>query len=70
VTATSDPGEAVLPTAVVVASFLARITKHDVREANRVGQREREHEDAGKGHVQGVARSPDGQAMKLAGFTS
>ena len=60
VTATGEAREAVLPAPVAVAvaaDLLARVAEHDVREADRVGQREREHEDAREGHVQAVAWS-------------
>ena len=49
-TATSDAWQAVGAAAIVVAYLLTPVIHHQIREADHVGQRDREQEDASQGH--------------------
>jgi hypothetical protein len=54
-TAAGNAGQAISTATVVRADLFACVIHHEIREADRVGQREREHEDAGKGHALAIA---------------
>ena len=54
-TTTGGARQAVVGALIVAAGFFARVAERQIREADHMGQREREQQDPGDGHVLHIA---------------
>lgn len=56
VAAARDAWKAVIAATIIAAEHFARVVHHQVREADHMDQRKREHDDASEGHELRIAR--------------